>query len=94
MLSGKIQAQQSRRPYIPAGARGLVSPVPKRLRRPAPRWLSPIAIPAMAEAGSDKPKAGGYDPDVVLMDVTDSKRVTEVADQLVARARRQGRHPG
>lgn len=41
--------------------------------------------PAMAEAGSAKLKAGGYDPDVVLMDVTDSKRVTEVADQLVAR---------
>ncbi len=41
--------------------------------------------PAMAEAGSAKLKASGYDPDVVLMDVTDSKRVTEVADQLVAR---------
>ncbi len=41
--------------------------------------------PAMAEAGSAKLKASGYDPDVVLMDVTDSRRVTEVADQLVAR---------
>lgn len=41
--------------------------------------------PAMAEAGHAKLKASGYDSEIVIMDVTDSRRVTEVADQLVAR---------
>ncbi|WP_315838853.1 SDR family NAD(P)-dependent oxidoreductase [Bradyrhizobium prioriisuperbiae] len=41
--------------------------------------------PAMAEAGHAKLKAAGYDPEIIIMDVTDSKRVTEVADQVVAR---------
>jgi NAD(P)-dependent dehydrogenase (short-subunit alcohol dehydrogenase family) len=41
--------------------------------------------PAMAEAGYAKLKAGGYETEIVIMDVTESGRVSEVADQLVAR---------
>jgi NAD(P)-dependent dehydrogenase (short-subunit alcohol dehydrogenase family) len=37
-----------------------------------------------AEAGCTKLRASGYDVEIVVMDVTDSKRVAEVADQLAA----------
>jgi len=38
-----------------------------------------------AEAGCAKLQARGYDADIVIMDVTDSRRVSEVADELVVR---------
>jgi NAD(P)-dependent dehydrogenase (short-subunit alcohol dehydrogenase family) len=38
----------------------------------------------LAEAGCATLRDDGYDAEVVIMDVTDSRRVTEVADQLVA----------
>src|SRR6202048_2661010 len=41
--------------------------------------------PKAAEAGCAALKAKGYDAEVVIMDVTDSARVAEVADQLAAR---------
>jgi NAD(P)-dependent dehydrogenase (short-subunit alcohol dehydrogenase family) len=39
----------------------------------------------LAEAGCATLKDSGYDAEVVIMDVTDPRRVTEVADQLAAR---------
>jgi NAD(P)-dependent dehydrogenase (short-subunit alcohol dehydrogenase family) len=39
----------------------------------------------VTEAALAKLKAGGYDAEAVIMDVTDSKRVAEVADQLAAK---------
>jgi NAD(P)-dependent dehydrogenase (short-subunit alcohol dehydrogenase family) len=41
--------------------------------------------PAMAAKGQASLKARGFDAEIVIMDVTDSARVSEVADQLVAR---------
>src|SRR5467141_1551401 len=41
--------------------------------------------PTAAEAGCGRLRASGYDAEVVVMDVTDSARVSEVADQLAAR---------
>src|SRR6266403_180243 len=41
--------------------------------------------PKAAEAGCDKLRASGFDAEVVIMDVTDSGRVAEVADQLASR---------
>src|SRR5258708_5677130 len=38
--------------------------------------------PGTAERGSAALKAKGYDPETVIMDVTDSARVSEVAAQL------------
>src|SRR5205807_1857847 len=40
---------------------------------------------AVAEDGRAALEAKGYDPEVVIMDVTASNRVTEVADELVGR---------
>ena len=41
--------------------------------------------PKMADAGCASLRAKGYDAEVVLMDVTDSGRVAEMADQLVSK---------
>ena len=41
--------------------------------------------PAAANKGHASLKAKGYDAEIVIMDVTNSARVSEVADQLVAR---------
>src|SRR5467141_3251379 len=41
--------------------------------------------PTAAEAGCGRLRASGYDAEVVIMDVTDPGRVSEVADQLVSR---------
>ena len=41
--------------------------------------------PKIAQTGYDSLKAMGLDVEMVAMDVTDSKRVTEVADQLTSR---------
>jgi NAD(P)-dependent dehydrogenase (short-subunit alcohol dehydrogenase family) len=41
--------------------------------------------PQLADTGCESLKAKGLDAEIVIMDVTDSKRVTEVADQLAAR---------
>ena len=40
--------------------------------------------PKAAEAGCASLKAKGHDAEIVVMDVTDSARVAEVADQLAA----------
>jgi NAD(P)-dependent dehydrogenase (short-subunit alcohol dehydrogenase family) len=40
--------------------------------------------PKVAEAGCADLRAKGYDAEVVIMDVTDSARVSEVADQLAS----------
>jgi NAD(P)-dependent dehydrogenase (short-subunit alcohol dehydrogenase family) len=39
----------------------------------------------VAEEGRAALRAKGYDPEVVIMDVTDSARVTQVADEVVSR---------
>jgi NAD(P)-dependent dehydrogenase (short-subunit alcohol dehydrogenase family) len=41
--------------------------------------------PQLADTGCASLKAKGLDVEIVIMDVTDSKRVTEVADQLASR---------
>ena len=41
--------------------------------------------PESAEKGQADLKVKGYDADIVIMDITDSARVSEVADQLAAR---------
>ncbi len=41
--------------------------------------------PEIAETGRDAMRAKGYDPEIAIMDVTDSSRVTEVADDIVKR---------
>src|ERR1700692_293556 len=41
--------------------------------------------PKLAEAGCASLKAKGLDVEIVMMDVTDSGRVAEVADQLASR---------
>src|ERR1700675_1421772 len=41
--------------------------------------------PKVAEPGCAILKAKGLDAEIVIMDVTDSERVSEVADQLVSR---------
>jgi NAD(P)-dependent dehydrogenase (short-subunit alcohol dehydrogenase family) len=41
--------------------------------------------PKVAETGCSRLKAIGYEAEIVIVDVTDSGRVTEVADQLAAR---------
>jgi NAD(P)-dependent dehydrogenase (short-subunit alcohol dehydrogenase family) len=40
--------------------------------------------PKAAEAGSGSLRANGHDVEIAVMDVTDSARVSEVADQLAA----------
>jgi NAD(P)-dependent dehydrogenase (short-subunit alcohol dehydrogenase family) len=46
--------------------------------------------PAAAETARAGLTAKGFDADVAVMDVTDSKRVSEVADQLAANPRGEG----
>jgi NAD(P)-dependent dehydrogenase (short-subunit alcohol dehydrogenase family) len=41
--------------------------------------------PGIAESGRDALRTKGYDPEIVIMDVTQSARVNAVADQLVGR---------
>ena len=41
--------------------------------------------PGIAESGRDALRAKGYDPEIVIMDVTKSARVNAVADELVGR---------
>jgi len=41
--------------------------------------------PEIAETGRDQMRAKGYDPEIAIMDVTDSTRVNAVADDVVAR---------
>jgi NAD(P)-dependent dehydrogenase (short-subunit alcohol dehydrogenase family) len=41
--------------------------------------------PEIAETGRDAMRAKGYDPEIAIMDVTDSARVNAVADDVVAR---------
>src|SRR4029077_18153364 len=41
--------------------------------------------PRLAADGSTRLEANGLDAEIVIMDVTDSKRVSEVANQLVSR---------
>jgi NAD(P)-dependent dehydrogenase (short-subunit alcohol dehydrogenase family) len=41
--------------------------------------------PGIAESGRDVLRAKGYDPEIVIMDVTQSARVNAVADDLVGR---------
>ena len=41
--------------------------------------------PKAAEAGCTRLRASGYDAEAVIMDVTDSARVSEVADQLASK---------
>src|SRR6266403_2783852 len=41
--------------------------------------------PGIAESGRDALRAKGYDPEIVIMDVTQSSRVNAVADDLVGR---------
>ena len=43
--------------------------------------------PGVAESGRDALKAKGFDAEIVLMDVTDPARVTEVADDLAGKGR-------
>lgn len=40
---------------------------------------------AVAEEGRDAMRAKGYDPEVVLLDVTDTAQVNDVADEVIAR---------
>src|SRR5215207_10033996 len=40
---------------------------------------------AFAEEGRDAMRAKGYDPGIVVIDVTDPARVTEVADEIALR---------
>ncbi|MDF2620684.1 MAG: short-chain dehydrogenase/reductase [Xanthobacteraceae bacterium] len=40
---------------------------------------------AIAEEGRDAMRAKGYDPEVVLLDVTDTAQVNDVADEVIAR---------
>ena len=44
--------------------------------------------PKAAEAGSGSLRANGHDVEIAVMDVTDSARVSEVADQLAAKHRK------
>jgi NAD(P)-dependent dehydrogenase (short-subunit alcohol dehydrogenase family) len=41
--------------------------------------------PAVAESGRDEMRKKGYDPEIALMDVTDSSQVSALADDLVKR---------
>jgi NAD(P)-dependent dehydrogenase (short-subunit alcohol dehydrogenase family) len=41
--------------------------------------------PAVAESGRDEMRKKGYDPEIALMDVTDSAQVSALADDLVKR---------
>ncbi len=41
--------------------------------------------PEIAETGRDQMRAKGYDPEIAIMDVTNSARVNEVADDVAAR---------
>jgi len=41
--------------------------------------------PEIAETGRDQMRAKGYDPEIAIMDVTDSAGVNQVADDVVAR---------
>ncbi len=70
---------------ITGGGQGIGLACAEALGEAGARVIIADHDPKVAEAGCAGLKAKGYDAEIVMMDVTDSARVAEVADQLAAR---------
>jgi NAD(P)-dependent dehydrogenase (short-subunit alcohol dehydrogenase family) len=70
---------------VTGGGQGIGLACSEALGEAGARIIVADRDPELGESGRDKLKASGYDAEFVIMDVTDSGRVSEVADQLVAR---------
>jgi NAD(P)-dependent dehydrogenase (short-subunit alcohol dehydrogenase family) len=70
---------------ITGGGQGIGLACAEALGEAGARVIIADHDPKAAEAGCAALKTKGYDAEIVMMDVTDSARVAEVADQLAAR---------
>lgn len=70
---------------VTGGGRGIGLACVEALTEAGARVIIADSDRAVAEEGRAALQAKGYEADVVIMDVTDSRRVTQVADELVAR---------
>jgi NAD(P)-dependent dehydrogenase (short-subunit alcohol dehydrogenase family) len=70
---------------VTGGGRGIGLGCVEALAEAGAKTILADHDPGMAESGRDVLRAKGYDPEIVIMDVTQSARVNSVADDLVAR---------
>src|ERR1700686_5568380 len=70
---------------VTGGGQGIGLACAEALGEAGARIIIADRDPKVAETGWARLRALGYEAEVVIMDVTDSRRVSEVADQLAAR---------
>src|SRR5215510_13356188 len=70
---------------VTGGGRGIGLGCVEALAEAGAKTILADHDPGTAESGRDALRAKGYDPEIVIMDVTQSTRVNSVADDLVAR---------
>jgi NAD(P)-dependent dehydrogenase (short-subunit alcohol dehydrogenase family) len=70
---------------VTGGGQGIGLACAEALGEAGARIIIADRDPKVAETGCARLRALGYEAEVVIMDVTDSRRVSEVADQLAAR---------
>jgi NAD(P)-dependent dehydrogenase (short-subunit alcohol dehydrogenase family) len=70
---------------VTGGGQGIGLACAEALGEAGARVIIADRDPKVAETGCARLRALGYEAEVVIMDVTDSRRVSEVADQLAAR---------
>jgi len=70
---------------VTGGGQGIGLACSEALGEAGARIIIADRDPKAAETGRARLRAIGYEAEVVIMDVTDSRRVSEVADQLAAR---------
>ncbi len=76
---------KGRNAVVTGGGRGIGLACVEALSEAGAHVIIADADMGVAEEGRDAMKAKGYAPDIIKMDVTDSKRVTQVADELNAK---------
>jgi NAD(P)-dependent dehydrogenase (short-subunit alcohol dehydrogenase family) len=70
---------------VTGGGRGIGLACAQALAEAGAKVLIADSDAAVAKEGGDQLRDKGYDPDVFIMDVTDSARVNAVADEIVTR---------
>src|SRR5215510_3635505 len=70
---------------VTGGGRGIGLGCVEALAEAGAKTILADQDPGIAESGRDALRAKGYDPEIAIMDVTQSVRVNAVADDLVGR---------
>jgi len=70
---------------VTGGARGIGLACVEALAEAGAKVIIADHDPALAEEGRAAARAKGLDAEIAIMDVTDSRRVTQVADELISR---------